>query len=282
MYNVVFESDTGEKFFFGTDGGNVFDMDLGAGVSVDIGTSQGFLQVGESVHGRSTAGRTIKVKGAIYENIQKQKKRMRKVISPFSSGRIVFENEYYTRVFVKDAPTFSTVKNDGRFSMLLFAPFPFFYSVESKNYEIGKISPMFSFPVNYETPHKFGEKSSERYKNVVNDGDVAVPFSLFLHSSGKSSNIVVSNLRTAKNLKINGTINSGDFIRIYRDAGNVLRAELTSSDETSDVLSWIDESSELFELNSGENLISANDEEGGASLTAKIVFNPAVVALYES
>ena len=51
---------------------------------------------------------------------------------------------------------------------------------------------------------------------------------------------------------------------------------------TSDIISWIDENSELFELEVGDNLISANDDEGGLSLTAKITFSPAVVALYES
>ena len=49
MYNVIFESENGQKYVFGADGETVFDMDLGNGVSVDIGTSQGFSQVGETV-----------------------------------------------------------------------------------------------------------------------------------------------------------------------------------------------------------------------------------------
>ena len=71
-------------------------------------------------------------------------------------------------------------------------------------------------------------------------------------------------------------------MNIYRDNDNILRAELTSDGNTSDIISWIDESSDLFELEVGDNLISANDDEGGSSLTAKITFSPAVVALYES
>lgn len=282
MYSVVFESDNGSKYYFGENGTTVFDMDLGNGVPVNIGTSQGFSQIGETMQNRTVSGRTINVKGVVYGNVQERKKTMRKIIAPFSCGRLVFNGEYYTRVCVKNAPTFSPVKDDGRFTMQFFAPFPFFFSINSHTSEIGAIKPMFFFPVNYAIEHKFGERAAARYKNISNNGDVKVPFSIYLHSSGKSTNIVIANLVTFKTLRLNGTLNSGDSVNIYRDDDNVLRAELTSDGVTSDIISWIDESSELFELEVGDNLISANDDEGGFSLTAKITFSPAVVALYES
>lgn len=282
MYNVVFENDNGSKYYFGINGTTIFDMDLGDGVSVNIGTSQGFSQVGETLQSRSVSGRTISVKGAVYGNIQERKRTMRNVFSPFSCGRLVFENQYYIRVYVKSSPTFSTIKNDGKFTMRFFAPYPFFKSVDEKNVEIGSIRPLFSFPVNYATPHKFGEKGSARYKNVYNDSDVNIPFSLHLFSSGTSTNPVIANLQTFKILKLNGTLNAGDFIDIYRNDDNVLQAIMTSDGVQSDVINWIDESSDLFELDAGDNLISATDDEGGASLTAKINYNSVVVAVYES
>lgn len=282
MYNVVFENDNGSKYYFGVNGTTAFDMDLGNGVPVDIGTSQGFSQIGETMQSRNISGRTISVKGAVYGNVQERKKFMRNVISPFSSGRLVFEGQYYIRVCVKSAPSFSSVKNDGRFTMQFFAPYPFFKSIEEKNVEIGSIKPLFSFPVNYSIPHKFGEKGSARYKKIYNDSDVSIPFSLRLSSSGTSTNPVISNLQTFKTLKLNGALNAGDFVDIYRNEDNVLRAIMTSDGVQSDVIYWIDESSDLFELVVGDNLISATDDEGGLSLTAKITYNPVVVAVYES
>ena len=282
MYNVVFENDNGSKYYFGINGTTIFDMDLGSGVSVNIGTSQGFSQVGETLQSRSVSGRTISAKGAVYGNIQERKRTMRNVISPFSCGRLVFENQYYIRVYVKSPPTFSTIKNDGKFTMRFFAPYPFFKSVDEKNVEIGSIMPLFSFPVNYATPHKFGEKGSARYKNVYNDSDVSIPFALHLSSSGTSTNPVIANLQTFKILKLNGTLNAGDFVDIYRNDDNVLQAIMTSDGVQSDVIHWIDESSDLFELDAGDNLISATDDEGGTSLTAKINYNSVVVAVYES
>ena len=89
-------------------------------------------------------------------------------------------------------------------------------------------------------------------------------------------------MATFKTLKINGTLNPGDSVNIYRDDDNILKAELISDGNASDIISWIDESSDLFELEVGDNLISANDDYGGSALTTKITFSPAVVALYES
>lgn len=282
MYNVVFENDNGSKYYFGANGTTVFDMDFGNGVSVNIGTSQGFSQIGETIQSKTVSGRPINVNGVVYGNVQERKQTMRKIISPFSSGRLIFEGKYYTRVCVKSSPTFSPIKNDGRFSMQFFAPFPFFYFIAQQHTEIGTITPMFSFPVNYANPHKFGERGAARYKNIVNNGDVSVPFSIFLNANGTSTNPVVTNLVTFQNLKLNGVLSAGDSVNIYRDENNVLRAELTSDGITSDIISWIDESSELYELDVGDNLISASDDENGINLQVKITFNPAVVALYES
>ena len=281
MYNAVFESDTGQKYVFGKDGETVFDMDLGSGVSVDIGTSQGFSQVGETVESMTVGGRTITVHGTIFGNVQSRKKMMRKVFAPFVWGKLTFEGKHYIRVCVKDSPSFSPIRDDGRFTMLLYAPFPFFYSVDDAHYNIGEILPMFSFPVNYSAPHKFGARGTEKYTNVYNDGDVAVPFNVHMETFGTSTNPLIVNLDTQEYLKLNGTLTAGDVANIYRDSNNILRAELSTDGELVDILSWVDDGSTLFQLNPGDNIIAFDDDGGGSSLTVKFSFSPAVVAVYE-
>ena len=282
MYNAIFESKNGEKYVFGASGNTVFDMDVGSGVSVDIGTSQGFSQVGETVEGQTVSGRPINVKGVIYRSIDENKKKMRRVFAPFASGKLVFEGKYYINVYVKSTPAFSPVKGDGRFSLQLFAPYPFFYSIDEKNLEIGKIEPMFRFPVNYELPHVFGEKQAEKYKNIVNSGDVKVAFKVSMKATGTSTNPVITNLATLEFLKLNGSLKIGDSVNIHRDDQGVLRAELYRDNVVCDILSWIDEDSTLFELNVGDNLIAVSDDEEGEKLTTRFFYNPAVVAVYES
>ena len=206
---------------------------------------------------------------------------MRKVFAPFVWGKLIFEGKHYIRVCVKDTPTFSPVKDDGRFTMLLYAPFPFFYSVDDAYYNIGGISPMFSFPINYATPHKFGERGTEKYTNVYNNGDIAVPFNVYMETFGTSANPMIVNLDTQEYLKLNGTLNTGDVANIYRDSNNILRAELSTGGESVDILSWVDDGSTLFQLNPGDNIIAFDDDGGGSSLTVKFTFSPAVVAVYE-
>lgn len=281
MYNVIFRSDNGQKYVFGKDGETAFDMDLGNGISVDVGTSQGFSQVGETVESMTVGGRTISVHGAVFGNVQSRKKMMRKVFAPFVWGKLIFDGNYYIRVCVKDTPTFSPVRDDGRFTMLLYAPFPFFYSVDDAHYNIGGTVPMFSFPVNYATPHKFGERGTEKYTNVYNNGDIAVPFNVYMETFGTSANPLIVNLDTQEYLKLNGTLNTGDVANIYRDSNNILRAELSAGGEVVDILSWVDDGSTLFQLNPGDNIISYDDDGGGSSLTVKFTFSPAVVAVYE-
>lgn len=282
MYSVVFEADNGKKYVFGINGNTVFDMDLGAGVTVDIGTSQSFSQVGETVDTQSVSGRPINVKGVVYGDVPERKRAMRNVLAPFTHGRLVFNGTHFIRVYVKATPSFSPVRNDGRFTMQFYAPFPFFSDINEQNYYIGAVVPQFRFPVNYGVPHRFGTRSAARYTNVVNTGDVRVPFRAYIHSDGTCTNVTISNLKTFAFLKLNGTLNAGDSVEIYRDDSGVLRAELTSGGVVSDIISWIDEDSSLFELEAGDNLLSANDDEGGVSLTARFTFNPAVVALYET
>lgn len=282
MYNAIFESENGEKYVFGIDGGTVFDMDIGNGTSVSIGTSQGFGQIGETVKTKSVSGRQIKVKGCIYENIIDNKNRMRHVFSPFSYGRLTIDGTYFTMVHVKNAPSFSAQKNDGRFSMVLFSPFPFFYLNEEKSLSIGEVVPMFTFPVDYSVAHKFGESSQKRYVNAINDGDVSVPFSLTFSFDGNSTNPTITNLHNFSFLKFNGTFANGDSINVYRDEKNVFHADLVSDGQTTDILSLVDEDSNLFELTVGDNLIQADDEQGGASMLARIAFRTAVCSLYEN
>lgn len=257
-------------------------MNIGNGLEVTLGKSQGFAQVGETVETQSIGGRPIDVTGMFFGDIVGGKNSLRNICAPLSSGRLIFQKTHYIRVYVKAAPTFSAVKNNGLFKMQFYAPFPFFSALQESYFLIGGVVPGFRFPVNYGRPHRFGTRSNERYVNVINSGDVRIPYRLVLRSEGVSTNPTLTNITTFAFLKINGTINIGQFITIFRDNSNVLRAELTDGNRVTDVITWIDDESSLFELEPGDNLISANDDEGGKALIASFTFNPAVGALYET
>lgn len=282
MYEVVFENDNGKLFTFGPNGNNWFGMDIGNGMEVTLGKSQGFAQIGETVETQSISGRPINVTGKFFGDIVKGKNNLRNVCTPLASGRLIFQGTHFARVFVKAAPSFSAVKNNGLFRLQFYAPFPFFLALQESYSAIGGTTSGFRFPVNYGKPHHFGKRSMEKYVNVINDGDVPVPYRLVLCSEGVSTNPILTNIQTYAFIRINGKLDIGQYITVYRDKNNVLRAELTDGNTVTDVITWIDDESSLLELEPGDNLISANDEEGGAALVASMTFQPAVGVLYET
>lgn len=282
MYSVKYKGDNGKEIVLGKDGGIVCDVNFGEGLVVNMSLTQGFKQVGESVQGKSVGGRTIKVKGVVFNDVRTRKELMRDVFAPFTAGYLIFENKYKIRVHVKSTPSFSTNKMDGRFMLQLFAPDPFFYSLTEQSEFVGEVEPRFSFPINYAKPHVFGETSPRRDLLLNNTGNVPVPYSLELTSISGSTNPVLTNLSTFEFLKINGSLGIDDKIKIYRNEDGNLRADLIHDGETTDILSWIDEGSNFYSLNPGENPVAINDEGGGLGLMTRISFNPAVSAVYES
>lgn len=282
MFEAVFENDNGKVFTFGPNGSNWFGMNIGDAVDITLGTSQGFSQIGETVETMSAGGRTIDVTGKLFGNIVERKNALRNVCAPLSTGRLVFNRTHYIRVYVKSPPSFSAVKNNGLFKMQFYAPFPYFSTFGESHNLIGGIQANFRLPVNYSKPHRFGTRSSDRYTNIINSGDIRVPFKLILRSEGVSTNPTVTNLTTFAFLRVNGTLNSGEYITVYRDNSNVLRAELTQGNVVTDVIDWLDDDSSLFELESGDNLINASDDQGGVGLVVSFSFNPAQAVLYES
>lgn len=282
MYNAKYVSNTGETYDFGVSGSTVFDMDIGNGLSVDIATSQGFAQMGESVEGQTVTGRLINVKGVIYKDVSAKRKQLRSVFAPFTNGRLSFDNGYYIDVYVKDTPTFLPVKNDGRFTMLLYAPFPFFSKADSGKVEFGEVVPGFSFPVNYAETHVFGIKEDITEKVIINDGDAPVSFNVIFETTGKVANISITDLDTGEFLRVECTLFSGQKVVLKRTTEGVLKASLISGKEEKDIIYMIDENSTLEKLKKGKNRLKITDEySNGEMLIADFTYNTAVTSIYE-
>ena len=281
MYSVKFISENGQSFLFDARVGVVADFDLASGMNTAIGTTQSFGQTGETIETKSVGSRQIAVKGVIFESIAQKKAKLRKVITPFTNGKLLFNDKYEISVAVEESPTFKPAKDDGTFTILFKAPYPFFKGKDTIIKLLGEITPQFKFPVNYATPHSFGVRAKGKTLKIVNDSDVKIPFAMHIVSSGATRNLTVSNLKTFKKLQINATITSGDVIQFYRDKDNFLHCELVSRGKTTDILDKITEDSDLFYLDAGDNLLSATDENGSENFTLYLVYREEVVNVFE-
>lgn len=282
MYSISYVSNNGKSYIFGVENKIAFDIDVGNGSDVSFGTTQAFSQIGETVKTQSVGGKTFSIKGVLFGDIPKQKEALRSVFIPFSYGTLTFNGKYNIRVYVKSTPTFSPIANNGKFTMALYAPYPFFFKNGGEFVRLGELEKLFRFPINYGAgTHCFGKTRVGTYINIKNNGNVAVPFSASITNSAISTNVVIQNVVNQEFLKINGVVENGEVIEIYRDDLGVLHATLTKEGVKSDVLSRIDETSTLFDLAVGDNLILATDDEKSQSLQVTINYSEAYTTVYE-
>lgn len=252
------------------------------GLSVSLRVSQGFNQIGETVDVKNINGAPISIQGVISENIPETKARMQRAFAAFQSGKLVFEDRLYIYCDVKSTPALSPVKNDGRFSLQLYAPYPFWRSTKVETVSFGEIIPSFSFPVNYKDPHYFGIRQGPKTINAYNDGDIPSTYGLTVTSYAESKNFTLTNIITKEFLRLNGTIKVGEIVQTMRDKWNNLIVEKKSTDgKTENINGWVDDDSSLYSLAVGDNLLSVRDASGGQNIFAQLDYSPSYGGAYE-
>ena len=139
---------------------------------------------------------------------------------------------------------------------------------------------MFSFPVNYAEPHIFAIEGAGGFVNVYNGGQVEANFRLEFYAKGEVENPEIINATTQEFLRINGTFKNEDKIVVYRKNGRLL-VEKENNGKTEDIFSMLDEDSDLLTIHVGDNVLKATAAKNDNLLTTTIIFNAAVVGVYE-
>ena len=280
MYNAKFVSSNGKTFNFGYESGNIFDISGLTGFNVAIATSQGFSQIGETVENQSVGSQIFNITGKLFKNVVELKNKMLSTFVPFTSGRLYFNERFFIDCFVQKTPTIQIGNKIPKFTLQLFAPYPFWQSVSKNSFVFGGYTPAFSFPVNYAQPHKFGIKSDSMFLNCYNGGTVEANYTLKIRTSTYLKNPSIINAQSQEFLALQGEINAGEELTVYK-VENRLRVELLVNGVIVDVFSWLDEDSTLFSIHVGDNIIRATAEEGEENMIASISFNDTVVSVYE-
>lgn len=282
VYRVVFKNNNGLTFSFGFD--NIFDMKGNSGIPVTIGKSQGFAQIGETVQSLSVQGNAIAINGYFFPNAVKiGKDNIKRVITPLSSGQLIFNDKYYIDVNVKTSPLFSPIYKDCKFYVEFFAHYPFWKKLEQSVYALGGVIPRFIFPINYNTPHKFGDRSGAAYGVVTNNGDFNADFKVVFTSKGHVENIILTDLETFQKTSFTSAIlEVGEQLVMYRDSSGYIRVEhVDASGRITDKFHWLDEDSSLFDLRKGDNIIKSEAVTQPQNLTAQIIFNEVQTGVYD-
>ena len=275
MYSARIETDSGQIFNFGYDYGTVFDIDPLTGVDVDISTSQGFQQVGETVESQSVGGITRSIKGTIIKDARQTAAKMLKILLPFTAGRLYFKNgneEYFCYITIKKTPVILTDETSKitRFSLQVYCHNPFWLGTTEKAYIIGGYTPAFQFPVIYDT-HTFGELQSDAFVDCYNNGVAQTEFNIKFAALYTVTNYGVIDVVTLEELYFNDTLELGEIVNVYRKNGR-LYAEKTVGGVTTDIFSKLADDSNLLYLKTGSNVLKATATDGLSGLQVSVSF----------
>jgi hypothetical protein len=241
------------------------------GVETDIETSQGFEQVGETIDTLTTGGNTIKVYGRCNPFCKAYGDALVNTILPMSTGRLYFADKFWIDVAVKNAPAIAQALRKATFNFRLYAPYPYWKSVKKNVYKLGGSLGGFRFPVNYATPHHFGQRSATLFLNCVNNGNVKTDFRLTLYAKAGLANVTITNAQTQEFIGINTEMQGGDYVYMFRE-NNQLRCIRDRNGVISDIFSDVDEDTDLFFMNVGDNVLRSQAESGGNNLIVQVDF----------
>lgn len=282
MYNAKFISNDGGIFVFGADGSNVFDIDGLSGMSMSLTKSQTYSRVGENVSSKATGGRTLTIKGSIYNNISAVKSAMLRVFGAFTAGKLIFNDKYYISAIVKDTPTVSPKRNDGAFMLRLFAPDPYFRDIKTQYVEFSSTTANFTFPFTLsENTFVLGSVSPTMTANAYNDGDAPTAYTLAITALQTITNPRLS--CGNKYIAFAMTLAENDELIVWRDDDGSFRADLHQSggDKVLDAVQHLDDGSTLFELGVGDNNLVVSNREGVA-MGVVVSFNSPFSGVYEA
>ncbi len=206
------------------------------------------------------------VRGVDYQQVSERRREFSKVTNPkLGKGTLRYDNGFLVReidAVAESVPVFPDGENRGnrhqRGMLTFLCPSPYWKSTSIT--EEPTFESLFQFP--FEGTFEMGIQRDQR--TIINDGDAPAP--IYVEFYGAATNPVITNLTTGEFIKVNQTLNEGEFMRVDTTDGRKT-VEFVSSDGTvTNVFNWIDLDSTFFKLAIGENIIeySADSDIQGA------------------
>lgn len=268
MYNAKIVTTAGATVNFGYDAGIIFDIDPLSGVTVSIGTSQGFQQIGESVDTQSVGGISRTIEGTIVKGGEAMARMLLSRLPIMTSGKLYYNDKYYCDIVVSKTPY--VVKDKyGRitFSMMLYSPTPYWYDAESSEIIWGAWDKDFVLPVIYDS-HRFGTRQASTFVNCYNSSPVDIDYEVSFTTDAAIENFGLQNIYTYEKLQIDGGLNINDVVVFKRENGRLI---LTHNGD--DAFAMLTEDSNLFYLHPGDNALAIiGDDDVKAHISASITY----------
>lgn len=244
-------------------------------LTISHSEAQGIDQVGSTIQSSNVQSRVVNMSGRIVgQNQLKRKEQLLSVVRPDLSGRL-YADDYYLEVRPSATPTFEAREKNAQYQFSLLAAYPYWQRDDSAEATLSGVAKRFRFPWNVTRTYRFGEVVSALFINIVNSGQVPIPFTVTFKALDTVVNPKLIDAATNNYLLLNKTLVAGEtvVIDITHDRTYV------NSSVDGECRGALDLNSSFYRLAVGDNVIKPEAESGKANLQVDIDYAIEVVGI---
>lgn len=269
-------NDNGESVTFDFSGGFLINKPNGIdAVSISLLQAKGINQTGATIQSTNVQARPVNITGYVVGDDQAERKNLLlSVIRPDIGGKL-YADDYYLNVYPTATPNIEAKAHGAKFQFSLLAAYPYWCKDQSANAVLSGISNLFKFPWNISREYQFGQLMETQFMNVPNRGQVPIPFTATFVASGDVDKPRITNAKTLKYLLVNKSMISGErlVVEITHDRTSVF------SSVDGDCRGALSLSSNLFQLDVGDNVLKPEAASGLSNLQVNIDFATEIVGI---
>lgn len=269
-------NDNGDSVTFDFSGGYLISKPAGIDtLTVSLSQAKGINQTGATIQSTNIQPRPVTITGRFVGDMQAEnKEKLISVVRPDLGGKL-FADDFYLNVWPTSTPAIEAAKIGARFQFSLLAAYPYWCKDDSAASVLIGIQNLFKFPWNISKNYQFGKLMATKFMNVYNSGQVPVPYTATFTAKGEVVNPMVTNAMTGKFLLLKKTLVGGErvIVQITHD-----RTYVTSNID-GDCRGALSLSSNMFELDVGDNVLKPEAESGLENMQVNIDYAIEIVGI---
>ena len=269
-------NENGESITFTYNAGFLINKPVGIDtLQVSLSQATGIDQVGATIQSANVQPRPVTVSGILVgEFLKNNKEKLLSVVRPDLTAKL-YADDYYLNVRPTSTPTIDPTAKFAKFQFSVLAAYPYWQKDENAKVELSSIEYGFKFPWNISREYYFGKIVEAQFFNIVNRGQIPVPFTATFFARGDCVNPKITNVNTGKFLSINKSLIAGErvVVEITHE-----RTYVTSSVD-GDIRGALSLKSTLNKLEVGDNVLKIEAEEGRKQLEVSIDFATEIVGI---
>lgn len=269
-------NEDGQSIIFDAEHGFIINKPTGIdSLTVSHSQAQGINQVGSTIQSSNVQSRVVVVNGYLCGNNQlSDKNTLLSVIRPDLTGKL-FADDYYLDVRPTATPSIEAEREFAMFQFSVIAAYPYWQKDGSASETLSGVRKMFKFPWNISQPYRFGEVVTAAFINILNDGQVPVPFTVTFSAIDEVVNPKLIEAATNEYLLLNKTLVAGEKVTVE------ITHERTyvNSNIDGECRGALDLGSSFFRLKVGDNVIKPEAQSGKVNLNVKVDYAVEIVGV---